>query len=172
LIRREQFNLNNISVQQVVTNSPLSAGYKLPEYDHETANNSIDGYDNNQNGLRDDFEVFVIMDNKPEFHQLGLQAGQLFQQILSLRNKQVSATTRQEAADLLNKSVYLRMCVAKLNQQDPTFVGFQHRYINTVDRVRAYREAQRILRFHLGDSYMPISQTEPCTSFNQQMSRL
>lgn len=148
------------------THPVLQSGYDLPDYDASTADDTIDGHDTNGNGLRDDFEAFLIMENKLEYVDLGMRSGHVFQSILNQRDQQVTAISSEEAALLMEQSVSLRMCVSQMNQSDPEFVGFQHRYINTLERFKAYREAQLILHEHLGDDYMPNADVDPCVGFN------
>ncbi len=149
------------------THPALRTGYDLPDYEISTVDDTIDGHDTNGNGLRDDFEIFVIMENKPEYTDLGMRSGHVFQRILNLRNKQETAISTEEAAMLMAQSISLRMCISLIYQSDPDFSGFQHRYINTVERFKAYREGQLNLHSRLGNDYQPNMNIDPCARFNE-----
>ncbi|PKG56136.1 hypothetical protein [Shewanella sp. GutDb-MelDb] len=138
-------------------------GYELPDIDYESANLAVDGVDSNFNGIRDDYEIFVVMEHTdPVLRHLGLQAAQLYRKLFAIARVDIDETSIQELALLTDQLVSLRVCNRQNIRTENGFNGYQHKYVNTPERFEEFLMAQKLLYEVLGDDYEPKVPSEPC----------
>ncbi|WP_299803367.1 hypothetical protein [uncultured Shewanella sp.] len=138
-------------------------GYALPELDYENANLSVDGVDSNFNGIRDDYEIFVVMEHTdPMLRHLGLQAAKLYRKLFDMAQIDNGEISIQEVAMLTDQLVSLRVCNRQNIRSREGFNGYQHKYVNTQERFQEFLMAQKLLYEVLGDDYEPQVPREPC----------
>ncbi|GIU13625.1 hypothetical protein [Shewanella sp. MBTL60-007] len=138
-------------------------GYALPDVDYDNANLTVDGVDSNLNGIRDDYEIFVVMEHTdPMLRHLGLQAAQLYRKLFDIAQIDISEISIQEVAQLTDQLVSLRVCNRQNIRNWEGFNGYQHKYVNTQERFQEFLMAQKLLYEVLGDDYEPQVPREPC----------
>lgn len=138
-------------------------GYELPNIDYESMNLTVDGVDSNYNGIRDDYEIFVVMGHTdPVLRHLGLQAAQLYRKLFDIAAIDIDETSLQELALLTDQLVSLRVCNRQNIRNGVGFNGYQHKYVNTPERFEAFLMAQKLLYEVLGDGYEPKIPNDPC----------
>lgn len=138
-------------------------GYELPMYHEDEGSKTIDGVDSNFDGVRDDYEVFVVMKHTdPVLRMLGFKAGKIYQLLLNLASMELSEVSIEDAALLTDYLVAMRVCVRQKMRYQESFTGYLHRYLNTTERFEAYYSAQNMLYELLGDEYQPKVSDTPC----------
>ncbi|WP_156897036.1 hypothetical protein [Ferrimonas kyonanensis] len=142
-------------------------GTDLPLVDSDDAKQGLEGIDSNFNGIRDDYEVAVVMESPSEaVRQAGLGAASAYKQMVSMATSADSEVTPVAAAELVDELLTVSACFRSLAGEHQGVSGFQHRYFNTFERMEAYLEAESRLYQALGDDYQPVLVDLPC----QQMS--
>ncbi|QFU23719.1 hypothetical protein FM038_017105 [Shewanella eurypsychrophilus] len=138
-------------------------GYELPILYQDNTSNTIDGVDSNFDGVRDDYEIFVVMKHTdPVLRMLGFKAGKIYQLLLNLASVDISEVSFESAALLTDYLVAMRVCVRQKIHSQNNFFGYQHKYINTTERFEAYYRAHNMLYELLGDEYEPKVSEMPC----------
>ncbi|WP_394147513.1 hypothetical protein [Shewanella atlantica] len=138
-------------------------GYELPILNQDDALSTIDGVDSNFDGVRDDYEIYVVMGHTdPVLRSLGFKAGKVYQRLLNLASMDISELSFESAALLTDSLVAIRVCVRQKIRSEDNFFGYQHKYLNTTERFEAYYRAQSMLYELLGDEYEPKVSDMPC----------
>ncbi|GAA5193616.1 hypothetical protein [Ferrimonas gelatinilytica] len=138
-------------------------GYELPVIDDATANATLLGVDSNQNGIRDDYEVFVVMTYSGQAREVGLNAGRSYQLTLEANEIVAASWSKEKVSTLFDVRVNLISCKHQIKKEDPKYTGFKHKYLNTLERFMADRRHQDILLDLLGDEYYPnFNDEDPC----------
>lgn len=144
-------------------------GYELPDYDSasEVANTLI-GVDINQNNIRDDYEVKVIMSSLPEeTKQYALNAGKTYYSLMQTSDEQLTYSA-ESAESILNTLVIAKACKreqARIHGGDNTWR--ESDFFNTFDRVRAKFELQNKLVVKLADTNLSVDINNACEQLNQ-----
>ncbi len=148
-------------------------GYDLPVIDDATAEATLLGVDSNQNGIRDDYEVFVVMTYSGATREIGLAAGKSYLMTLMANESAVASWSKEKAAKLFDVMVNLISCKYEIRNQDPTFTGFKHKYFNSLERFMTDRRHQNVLLDVLGEDYQPVFNDEdPCGFATSSISSL
>jgi len=138
-------------------------GYGLPILYQDDTSKTIDGVDSNFDGVRDDYEVFVVMKHTdPVLRMLGFKAGKIYQKLLNLASMDISEVSIDDAALLADYLVAMQVCVRQKIRSQESFIGYQYKYLNTTERFAAYYSAQNMLYELLGDEYEPKVSDMPC----------
>lgn len=161
-IKQTKFKLNDRHFERNwVEFSHPAIGYDLPMI--ESLPDNLMGIDINKNGLRDDYEIYVLMNfSSLQLRNLGLAAGRLYNQVLMLSNMPNLFKTEQDLKVFMNKLVASRICQKKLKLKYPDFTGFQHKYINSPSRIKGYYGGQKVLHTQLGDEYEAVIIDDSC----------
>ncbi|MBY5992221.1 hypothetical protein [Ferrimonas balearica] len=138
-------------------------GYDLPVIDETQAQATLLGVDSNDNGIRDDYEVFVVMSYTGKTRDMGLLAGRSYQLALKAEQGVAASWPESEVVAIVDTLANLIPCKRELRRQDGEFQGFEFKQFNTVDRFMAHRRSQQILYDLLGEGYRPtFDNQDPC----------
>jgi hypothetical protein len=92
-------------------------GFDLPSFDPEHPDhNTIEGVDQNENGIRDDYEIKIVMSDKSiEIKELALKAGKSYQTVLSMKGV-INSATQEEATNTLLALTLAELCKRQINK--------------------------------------------------------
>ncbi|MBY6017372.1 hypothetical protein KUW04_06215 [Halomonas denitrificans] len=145
-------------------------GYDLPVIDREEAREDLHGIDRNLNGLRDDYEVYVIMNHpSQEMKDLGFEAGRLYTEVMSLIDKELYEISYANAESMMNRMLDMDECISSKRQSGQTEDGFSAAFYNTKDRILADFRSQFKLHDILGDNFPAKISDNPCGEFNYRV---
>lgn len=144
-------------------------GYELPNYDRasEVANTLI-GVDINQNNIRDDYEVKVIMSSlHEETKQYALNAGMAYDSLMQTSDEQLTYSA-ETAENILNTLIIAKACKreqAIIHGGDNTWR--ESDFFNTFDRVREKFKLQNKLAAKLTNTNLSVDINNACGQLNQ-----
>ncbi|MBY6186094.1 hypothetical protein KUV89_05615 [Marinobacter hydrocarbonoclasticus] len=142
-------------------------GLDLPVVDWEESRQQLEGIDANFNGLRDDYEAYVIMKSPSErARNIGMRAGALYTSVINLIGTDVSEMTHEDAASMMNELINMRRCSRTLRRGNQNFQGFHPGFFNTTDRMLGSFQGQYKLYDLLGDHFRPTVEEDPCEQFD------
>jgi len=128
-------------------------GYTLPPEPDPVINNStLLGIDSNNNGVRDDVEIWILKkykDKHPIYTEIAMQAGRAWQKVLEDPSKARETTKLMEAAQFC--SFYFEFDAIKygdtllIDESIVTNRMFEKTVTNTQERKDAYWEYDRLL---------------------------
>jgi len=143
---------NRIDVQQA-SEPEVIHGYTLPPEPDPVINNStLLGIDSNNNGVRDDVEIWILKkykDKHPIYTEIAMQAGRAWQKVLEDPSKARETTKLMEAAQFC--SFYFEFDAIKygdtllIDESIVTNRMFEKTVTNTQERKDAYWEYDRLL---------------------------
>ncbi|MBY5979980.1 hypothetical protein [Ferrimonas balearica] len=142
-------------------------GYDLPVIDREEAREDLHGIDRNRNGLRDDYEVYVIMNHpSQEMKDLGFEAGRLYTEVMSLIDKELYEISYASAESMMNRMLDMSACVRLKVRAGQSKHGFHSAFYNTKDRILSDFRSQYKLHDILGDNFLATVSDTPCEEFS------
>lgn len=131
-------------------------GYTLPPEPNPTINNStLLGIDSNDNGVRDDVEIWILKkykDKHPIYTEIAMQAGRAWQKVLEDPRK--AKATVVIVHNSLACEGYYQVCAEKYNdiviENDIINKRFKNKIFNNNNREDAFWEYDKLLS---GDNY-------------------
>lgn len=153
------------SFQWLEFNHP-AIGYDLPLVDMEESKVVLEGFDSNFNGIRDDYEVTVIMtaENK-EQRDFGLNSAAIFKDLFEIGTSPLEETSEEFASRTIDDLIQVSDCLDVFRETNKRFSGFKHKYFNTFDRLRVAKKADSVLFNILGNDFRPNFTKTPCDRF-------
>ncbi|MBY5992222.1 hypothetical protein [Ferrimonas balearica] len=146
-------------------------GYDLPVTDEAQAQATLLGVDSNDNGVRDDYEVRVVMRFAGRTREVALGVADSFHKVLLADAATASQWPQSESYILMGSLIDLMDCQVELRQEEPEFSGLFHIYFNTPERIRVDRQNQEVLGERIGwDTQFPVSDS-PCESAMQAVQQ-
>ena len=120
--------------------------------------NTLEGIDQNRNGIRDDVEYYVNQKykNKPFQKTMFLKAAQKMQKIITLENDKDIKTHQRLDKELLNlytcrDYILYKMEDDSLEKDLKDKIIFKGKMLNTEKRLRAYVQHKQLLPFQFDD---------------------
>ena len=143
-----------------------AVGFELPILDHSNPDFlSILGVDENQNNIRDDYEIKIIMSNKTKkIKEFALKAGENYHRLMGLKDN-FDSITSDYATDIILGLTLAELCKRKINLENPLVRAWKKSdYFNTIDRIEANFLIQNKLSDLIDENLLEASLEEPCTS--------
>jgi hypothetical protein len=141
-------------------------GFNLPDFAPEhPGHNTIEGVDQNENGIRDDYEIKILMSNKPkDIKELALKAGKSYQTVLSMKDV-ANSITQEEATNILLALTLTELCKRQINKNNASAIAWKKSdYFNTIDRVEANFSVQNKLASLVDEEQLESFLEQPCAS--------
>jgi hypothetical protein len=121
--------------------------------------NSLEGIDQNENGVRDDVEYYVNTKykNRPFQKAMFIKAAGMMQKIITLPNNQTALKAHQKLdRDLLNvytcrDYILYKMGSESLEKEMQEKINFKAKVLNTKKRLHAYIAHKELLPFQFDD---------------------
>ncbi len=122
-----------------------------------TTENTIEGIDQNKNGVRDDIEYYVNAkyQNKPFQKEMFIKAASMMQKIITLPSEDITEHQRLDH-ELLNlytcrDYILYKMESESLAKELEDKIVFKGKVLNTEKRLRAYINHKQLLPFQFDD---------------------
>jgi len=141
-------------------------GFDLPSFNPENPeHNSIEGVDQNENGIRDDYEIKIVMSDKPrDIKELALKAGKSYQTALSMKDI-ANSITQEEATNTLLSLTLAELCKRHINKNNASAITWKMSdYFNTIDRIETNFSVQNKLASLVDEEQLESSLEQPCAS--------
>jgi hypothetical protein len=125
----------------------------------DTTENSLEGIDQNNNGVRDDVEYYINTKykNKPFQKAMFIKAAGMMQKIITLPNDKTALNEHQKLDhDLLNvytcrDYILYKMGSDSLEKEMQDKINFKAKVLNTKKRLHAYIAHKELLPFQFDD---------------------
>ncbi|WP_323846680.1 hypothetical protein [Microbulbifer magnicolonia] len=126
-------------------------------------NKSLLGIDDNDNAIRDQYELTVLMkDTNDDIRYRALQAGKTYQSVLAIAESSTNVGVDQ-AADIFRQLINIRACEQLLRSQYDLDTGTSYEYFNTYERIEARYKVERLLYDLLQENHVQVEvNATPC----------
>lgn len=141
-------------------------GFDLPSFDPEHPDhNTIEGVDQNENDIRDDYEIKIVMSDKSrDIKELALKAGKSYQTVLSMKGV-INSATQEEATNTLLALTLAELCKRQINKYASSAIAWKKSdYFNTIDRIETNFSVQNKLARLVDEEKLESSLEQPCAS--------
>ena len=141
-------------------------GFDLPSFDPENPDhNTIEGVDQNENGIRDDYEIKIVMSDKSrDIKELALKAGKSYQTALSMKYI-ADSVTQEEATNTILSLTLAELCKRQINKNSSSAIAWKKSdYFNTIDRIETNFSVQNKLASLVDEEKLESSLEQPCVS--------
>jgi len=140
-------------------------GFDLPSFDPQDPKAStIIGIDTNQNNIRDDYEIKIIMSDKPvAIKVLALKAGEKYQNLM-LSSDTIGSMSAEIANNIMNGLILAEQCKRKIDRENTGIRTWKKsEFFNTFDRIKQNRLLQNKLYRIIDENNLTTSIENPCT---------
>ncbi|ATC93835.1 chitodextrinase [Pseudoalteromonas tunicata] len=104
---------------------------------------TLDGVDQNDNGIRDDYERYVYEKfDSPQLITFSLSAAPTLQLVIDIEQGRIPNLDINIGKQIILDFINISMCTRQLQSNHPTFRNPKLMYFNTIDRAYANRKAQ------------------------------
>jgi len=141
-------------------------GFELPSLESSNPQFlTLIGVDENQNNIRDDYEIKIVMSNKTrEIKEFALKAGENYHHLMVLKDN-IDAITADYATEVILGLTLAELCKRKINFENPLVRAWKKSdYFNTIDRVEVNFLIQNRLSDMVNNNLLEASLENPCTS--------
>ncbi|ELH4809995.1 hypothetical protein Q9X96_003026 [Vibrio vulnificus] len=134
--------------------------------DKPVDNDSVEGLDTDNNGVRDDYEVTIRnLYSSEELLNVALSASQEWKKLIKLGLDESIPVTKEEASQIFVNLISASRCFTEIRKADPNFKSPTQFYFNTFERAMKKREAEdRLYRTLQGDLSLINPPQSPCNN--------
>lgn len=146
--------------------SDRTNGYDLPVYDEDEAMATLIGVDNNENGIRDDYETKIVLSELPQdMKDSALAAGKVYTSAMKTGSSE--ETVSIELAQLtMQNLIHAYRCKIKSAPENSGRGWKESDFYNTVDRIEAKFLIQSTLIDFAGTDTQYDFPEDPCTAIS------
>ncbi len=160
-----------------ITNLKWTSDFETLVNLSSSVENTLEGIDQNRNGIRDDVEYYVNhkYKNRPFQKEMFLKAAKKMQKIITLQDEKDIKTHQRLDRELLNlytcrDYILYKLDDETLEQDMRDKVIFKGKVLNTEKRLQAYIQHKKLLPFHfddLSDAQLEKDKTACISTYNK-----